>query len=211
VNTARVATAVSLSLIVGWALVLRTIGTADVYSVLGPYASACVVVSLGLRRSLARTSQDKPDRQFWRHLGLGLGLGVAMTAATYLFYALAESLVPTLRGQVAQLYAAANVDRVSVAIAWTVVAIIAEELLFRGLFFEGLCSVGLSRGAAGVIVLVAYVLVQIGSGSGVIALAAFVFGSFWTLERVLTKSLTAPLVSHFIWTMVVIHLYPLVR
>jgi membrane protease YdiL (CAAX protease family) len=163
---------------------------------------------MGLRSRLALTSQDKRETRWLRNLLVGAAVGVVMTAATYVAYPLAALAVPSLVPRVAQLYASAQVEHAAIAIAWTCMAIVAEELLFRGLLLEGLRSVGASRLMAGGISLACYLLVQIGSGSGIIALTAFVCGACWTVERIFTKSLTAAVVSHFIWTIVVIHLYP---
>lgn len=207
---ALLTTAVTVALVVGWAFVLRKIGDGDVYAVLGPYALLVVAVSLLLRRSLERTSQHETERFLARNLGVGVGLGIVMTVGTYAAYAIAERLVPSLRAQVAGLYAAAHTERVVAAFAWTTVSILAEELLFRGLLLESLRSAGVPKIAAAIGSLAAYVLVQIGSGSPVIAVAALVCGAFWTVERVLTKSLVASIFSHAIWTLVVIHVYPLV-
>lgn len=201
----------AIALVVGWGFVLRTIGSAEVYLVLGPYAFACAVASLALRGRLAHTSQHKREPRWLRNVLLGVALGVVMTVGTYVAYDVTESFIPSLRSHVTELYSAAHVELATVAIAWTVVAIFAEELLFRGLLFEGLRSAGLSRFAAAGLAVVAYFLVQIGSGSVVIALAALVCGVCWTVERIFTRSLTAPIVSHLIWTIVVIHLHPVVR
>ncbi|MEO8798461.1 MAG: CPBP family intramembrane glutamic endopeptidase [Polyangiaceae bacterium] len=209
-NRALLTTAVAAAMIGGWAFVLRKIGAGDVYAVLGPYALVVVVTSLILRRSLERTSQDKAETFLTMNVLVGAGLGVVMTIGTYAAYAVAERLLPSLRAQVAGLYAAAHTETVVAALAWTTVSIVAEELLFRGLLLESLRSAGAQKTVAALVSLAAYVLVQIGSGSWVIAAAALVCGAFWTVERVLTKSLVASIISHAIWTLVVIHVYPLV-
>ena len=206
----HLAIGVAVALIVGWALLLRKIGAGDVYALLGPYALVVVAISLFSRRFLDRTSQDKEETYLGMNLAIGAGLGVVMTLGTYAAYAIAERLVPSLRASVTDLYAAAHTETAVAAFAWTSASIVAEELLFRGLLYESIRTAGSKKRFAALASLAAYVLVQIGSGSIVVALAAFVCGAFWTLERVFTKSLVASIVSHAIWTLVVIHLYPVV-
>lgn len=51
-------------------------------------------------------------------------------------------------------------------------------------------------------------LAQLGTGSWVVGLVALVCGALWTLERVCTGSVLAALITHWLWTSIVIVLFP---
>ena len=84
---------------------------------------------------------------------------------------------------------------------------IAEEMLWRG-WLLALLERRVARGVALALSLVSYAAAQSASGSVVVVLAAVICGAIWLAERALTGSMVAPLVSHLVWTPVVIHFYP---
>ncbi|CAN5526366.1 hypothetical protein BH11MYX1_BH11MYX1_25040 [soil metagenome] len=191
--------ALCIAIVIGWPFALHRIREDDVYAFLGPYGAATVLVLLGLHG----VHVDK----LARGVAIGVAVGLAMTAGTYAAYAVVVRLVPGLASHVTELYAAAHSERIGPALAWTCVVICAEELLWRSALLEtGEAKFG--RLAAIAISLATYTAVQLGSGSWVVALAAFVCGAIWTAERVMTRTLVASLVSHLIWTVTVIHLLP---
>lgn len=194
---------VGLALVVGWGLTLRTIGTDDVYAYLGPYA----VLTIAAAALLVRGRQSETTRGWARNAGTGIAVGLVMTAGTYGAFAVLRRLIPSLEVHVIDLYGSSRTQSLGPALAWTLVILVAEELLWRELLLRaGHDSLALATRIA--LSLGTYVLVQVGSGSWVVALAALVCGAIWTTERVLTRSLLAPLLSHAIWTETVIHLYP---
>jgi membrane protease YdiL (CAAX protease family) len=191
-----------------WPFILSFFGKGNVYALMGPFAllviaAAALVVRKERLRLVAR-------RTWLRDLGIGVAVGVGMTAATYGAYAVAARLVPGLAGHVTSLYSAASTERVEIALAWTAVVAVAEELLWRGPFLD-LAAHRFGRRAAVAFFLATYTLAQLGSGSIIVMLAALICGAIWSIERITTHSIVAPIVSHLIWTLVVIHLIPVTR
>jgi membrane protease YdiL (CAAX protease family) len=186
-----------------WFVLLSHFGQGDVYAVMGPYACAVSAACFALRpRELSGALAIHR-----RAVLSGLAVGVLMTALTYPVFQLAVKIAPWLDGQVQALYHGARSTTLPKALAWVTAVMLAEELLFRGLWPLAL------RGVMGprkiyALALLAYSLAQLGSGSWIVALLAFVCGSAWTLLRVYTGSLLAPVIAHAIWTPVVILLYP---
>ena len=194
------------ALALAWPFVLSTFGRGDVYLWMGPYALLVIAVAFGLSRAAPLPKEHV--RRPLRDVVVGLVVGVVMTAGTYAAFAVCVRVVPALGPHVATLYASAQTESLGDALAWTCVVIVAEELLWRGAMLV-LLTRRMGRLAAGLLSLGIYTLAQGGSGSLVVMTAALVCGAFWTAERVFTTSLVAPLISHTIWTLTVIHLVPL--
>ena len=192
-------------LVLAWPIVLSRFGHDDVYRLLAPFAIfvTAVVLILGRReRVLPRETRD------WRRdIAIGIGGGVIMTAGTYAAYAVLSRLIPGLSGVVKGLYVTAGKESLVVALLSTIAAIIAEEMLWRGPLLRVL-ERRTSRALAIGISLATYTLAQVGSGSLIVALAALICGGIWSAERIWTRSIVAPLLSHLMWTLVVIHLIP---
>jgi membrane protease YdiL (CAAX protease family) len=118
-------------------------------------------------------------------------------------------LVPSLRTNVEYLYRAAATRTLSQSLPWVIVIVFAEEFLFRSALFEGLAR-RYPVVLAGALTVAAFAAAQMGTGSVIVVLMALVCGAIWTTERQLCRSLLAPLISHLIWTPVVILLRPVV-
>ncbi|MFT3923965.1 MAG: type II CAAX endopeptidase family protein [Myxococcales bacterium] len=186
-----------------WFLLMRQFGGADMYSVLGPYALAVSTV-LWLLRPHAIARWLAPST---RVVVVGLLVGLAMTLATYPAYRLAAGLIPGLEQQVSALYRSASTAPLHVELAWVCVIIVAEELLWRGALLEAL-ERKTSLAVAWSVCIGSYALAQLGTGAWVLGAIAAVCGLIWTVERKLTDSVLAPLISHLIWTPTVILLHP---
>ena len=143
-------------------------------------------------------------------MGIGVGVGAVMTAGTHGAYAIGVKLVPSLPLQVTVLYIHASTQSVLSALSWTLVILIAEEILWRGALLNVL-ERRVGRKGAIALSLATYTLAQAGAGSLIVALAALVCGAIWTAERVYTSSSLAPLISHTMWTLTVIHLVPVIQ
>ncbi len=191
------------SVIVGWLMLIRRFGEGDVYSVIGPYSCVVIAVSASLYSRAIRHWL----RPTWRAIWTGLAIGIGMTAATYAIFHLAVQIAPSLDQQVQQLYRGARTTTLAQALAWIVVAAIAEEVLFRGAWPATLRNYMPAPVAFGVS-LVTYAFAQSGTGSWIVMALALGCGVFWTLQRWYTGSLLSPLISHLIWTPTVILLYP---
>ena len=191
------------SLIVGWFLLIQYFEEGDVYGVMGPFACVVCVVCWAVNpRSFGTWMRVTP-----RAVVIGLGAGMAMTALTYPIFQVAASLVPSLDTQVEVLYAGARSTTLARALGWTIVIMLAEELLFRGSFPAALRPWLSELNSYGVSLLL-YALAQGGTGSWIVMAMALVCGTFWSILRVYTGTLVAPLIAHFIWTPTVIFLYP---
>lgn len=192
-----------LALMFVWSLLMQTFGGADVYAVMGPYALIVIALSWALAGKrltfLLRPRLDSVVR--------GAALGTLMTLGTYPTFRLALGWFPALGPQVESLYGAAHTSHRAWAALWVCALVLAEELLWRGVFLDALCARSTSR-AAFVVSVLSYALAQLGSGSGIVFLLALVCGSIWTLQRLRSDSLLGPLIAHLIWTETVIVLWP---
>lgn len=187
-----------------WGVLMRQFGGTDVYWLLGPYAAVVVLVGslVGRPRPVALLAPSL------RAVLWGVGCGALMIAATYPIYAAASAHFPALAPIVRSLYAATETSSLVVAMAWVSVIVLAEELLWRGVgMFELERQLGVY--GASVVSVSSYALAQLGTGSWVVGLVALVCGALWTLERVCTGSALAALITHWLWTSVVIVLCPL--
>jgi membrane protease YdiL (CAAX protease family) len=193
-----------VGLVAAWALLMRKFGGTDVYSLLGPYA-AVVVLSASL---LGRPRALDLLRPSLRGLGWGLGIGAAMVACTYPAYHLVAAQFPALRPVVASLYRATETTTLPEALAWVSVIVVAEETLWRGVGLHELTR-HMGRAPAALLSVTSYALAQLGTGSWIVGLVALVCGTLWTLERIWLDDLFAALVSHWLWTTLVILLFPL--
>jgi membrane protease YdiL (CAAX protease family) len=187
-----------------WAALMRKFGGTDVYSLLGPYA-AVVTLSAGL---VGRPRLRELFRPSLRELGWGVGVGAVMIACTYPAYRLAADLWPALRPIVGSLYRATETTSLAQALAWVSVIVVAEEALWRGVGLHELTRYT-GRVPAMALSVLTYALAQLGTGSWVVGLVALVCGLLWTVERVYLHSAFAALVSHWLWTTIVILLFPL--
>ena len=194
-----------IGLTVVWGFMMLQFGSQEIYPLVGSYAlfaSAAALLAFGpaLRATL---------RVDWRSVGIGLGVGVLMTLATYPVYRLTVQLVPALEPVVRGLYRTSHKEDLWTALAWVVVILSAEELLFRGAWLLAL-ERRWGRRAALATSVGLYVLAQACTGSLIVALLALTCGLVWTLERMFTGSVVAPWLSHLIWTPTVILLRPVV-
>lgn len=199
---------VGAALVVIWPILLSHFGGGDVYALLGPFALFVIgaVMLVGRREPIL----PRTGRLLARDLGIGLGVGVVMTVGTYASFALGERLWPPLAGHVGGLYRDAHKENLVFAILATLAAVVAEEILWRGPLL------GIVRRKVGVrgavaISLITYTLACSASRSVIVAVSAVVCGAIWLGERLYTRSIVAPLVSHLMWTTVVVHLLPVTR
>ena len=91
--------------------------------------------------------------------------------------------------------------RLSMAIA--LVGGIAEELFYRGALYTAL-----GRYHPALVSTVVYVAATLASGNLMLAFAAIVLGTVCALERRATGGVMAPILTHFVWTVVVLLALP---
>jgi len=91
--------------------------------------------------------------------------------------------------------------RLTMAIA--LIAAIAEELFYRGAFYTAM-----GRRYPVLISTVVYVVATLGSGNLMLGFAAIFLGTVCALERRATGGVLAPILTHFVWTLVVLLALP---
>ena len=202
-------------LVVAWPVVLLRFGNGDVYVPIGALALLVIAVVLVASRGASSKLFPRTVREWRRDIAIGVICGALMTGGTYALYAISERWIPALAESVHGLYsnagtANAGTASLTLALAATTMAIVAEELLWRGPLLR-LLERRTSRAIAIAISLGTYTLAQGGSGSGILMLAAFMCGAIWLTERLWTRSVVAPLLSHLMWTLIVVHLLPVTR
>lgn len=185
-----------------WYMLMGRFG-AGIYGLMGPFALGVgLLIGVVFRARLRDWLQ--PTR---RGVLAGLLVGAGMTLATYPLYAVACSIYPGLRVDVAVLYGATRETPLTESLPWVIAIIVAEELLWRGALLEALAR-RVSPHAAMALSVATYCVAQAGTGSWIVTLLALVCGTLWTLQRHLTHSLLSPLIAHLIWTPTVILLLP---
>jgi membrane protease YdiL (CAAX protease family) len=80
---------------------------------------------------------------------------------------------------------------------------IAEELFYRGALYTAL-----GRHHPLLISTAAYVVATMASGNPMLAFAAIILGTVCALERRATGGVLAPILTHFVWTLVVLLALP---
>jgi CAAX protease family protein len=91
--------------------------------------------------------------------------------------------------------------RLTLAIA--LVGGIAEELFYRGALYTAL-----GRYHPALVSTIVYVAVTLASGNPMLAFAAVILGTVCALERRATGGVLAPILTHFVWTLVVLLALP---
>jgi membrane protease YdiL (CAAX protease family) len=196
---------VLVALNVSWALVMARFGRGDIYWMVGLHALLVMAVVVAVRGASLRQASF-PRR---RDLVLGVVVGVIMTVATYGAFEVARTLVPSLSTHVTRLYRAAGTEAPAVALAWTLVILTAEELLWRGAWIDT-WTPRVGATAAAVSSVLAFAVTQLGSGSVIVAVLACTCGAIWTALRMHTGRVAPSLIAHAIWTPIVIVLFPVV-
>lgn len=145
-----------------------------------------------------------------RAIAGAIALAIFMVAATHLGYYLASHLWPALAIEVEGLYANIGPQAPPQAITVGLIAlvVVAEELLWRGVAIE-ICEQRFRPITTVVLCTVLYTIPQLIGGEWVLILAAISAGGVFSAQRVLTKELTGPLLTHIIWSACIFSLLPL--
>ena len=167
----------------------------------------------GLSLTLAATVHGRALRRSlrWRRrdVAFGVGGGILMAGATHLLYPLGKATAPGLAPDVAALYGELRAPPgVLAALPLLVLVVAAEEVIWRGLLIDAL-SLRRRLPAAVLASSLFYTLPQVGSGSAVLFGLAIVCGALWGAERVWTRSLLAPTLTHLVWNLLVFVAFPL--
>jgi membrane protease YdiL (CAAX protease family) len=196
---------VGIVAIAGWIACLTALRDGEVFSRLGLYSLVVILAVMltdgGNLRVLLRPSR--------RLLFIGFGSGLAMAGVTYLGYWLVIAVVPAVRPSVQQLFALFwQPPGPVLQLHWLLAIVVAEELLWRGLWPTLTDARRRPWLGAGVAV-VLYAIGQSGSGSPMVVALAVACGAVWTAQRMWTRSLWPPLLTHAIWNLLVLVWFPL--
>jgi membrane protease YdiL (CAAX protease family) len=143
-----------------------------------------------------------------RSVVTGLVVGIAMAAATWLLYPISIELVPSIGVEVPKLYALLRQPPGPVwAFPALVLVVTAEELVWRGLGID-VFSRHTSASTAVLLSAVLYTLPQVAFRSPLLVVVAFLCGVVWGALRVRSKGLTAALLAHLVWDLLVFVLFP---
>ena len=192
-----------VGLSIAWGALMSRFGNGPIYWIMGPYALAVCGLLLSARGHALRARL----RPSVANVALGVGIGLLMTACTYPAFALARQLFPELTHHVADLYRQSNDERLSVALTAVLIILSAEELLWRGAWYEAF-ALRIGPLKASLLAVASYAVTQLCSGSFIVCLLAIVCGAVWTAMRHYSRSLIPSLIAHAIWTPTVILLVP---
>ena len=133
---------------------------------------------------------------------LGVAPGVLSFGAFVVGAAIAKH-ISFLAGPVESLLDKADTGPVVAVLALALVNGVAEELFFRGVLVE---AIGGRRSA--VLSVIVYVGVTAVAGNTALTIAALVMGVVWAAERLFTNARTASIVTHVVWSTLMILLLP---
>lgn len=189
---------------IAWAAVLASFDRQEVIPPLAVCAGAILALLLWLDRGALLSTEHVSVRA----VAVGLSVGVLMTALTYPAYDLAVQLIPALEEAVRAEYSRTGLAGRYSVLPLLVVIDVAEEVLWRGSVLERMPAATDRRKV--LVSVGTYVACQAALGSWVVVVIAAGCGTIWVLERIHTRSLLAPLLSHLIWTLTVMVLHPVI-
>jgi hypothetical protein len=140
-------------------------------------------------------------------LVVGLASGLILYAGTRVFVAIADRWEPFRRHVVEKYQEAAEVPLKEALALSLLIMVPAEELFWRGLF-QARLDQSLPALAAGVWTWLAYVGVNLSSGSLPIIAGAVVGGALWAGLAVWSGGMLASISSHMLWTGLMLALPP---
>ena len=199
---ARVGAVVVATVAMTLGLALRDVVGVWLATGLGAAVAAMAVVAVDAKQLRAWLSVTRGT------LLVGLAAGLAMAVATHLVYAPVAEAFPVVEREVRGLYAVIDAPPGRIA-ALPILALVigAEEIVWRGEVMD-LLRPRVSAPTAVVVASLLYVIPQVGIGSWLLAAVALGCGLLWSALRVCTGSVTAPLVAHLVWDVVVFVLFP---
>ena len=169
---------------------------------------AAAVVSLVLLRRLPNPPTIRAEDVTGSSVIAGLAVGTAMAIATWTLYPPSAELVPAISREVPKLYALLRQPPGPLwAFPVLVLVVTAEEWVWRGLATRMFLR-RMGPTAAVVVAAVIYVFPQVAFRSPLLVVVAFLCGLVWGALRVWSRGLTAPLIAHLLWDLLVFVLFP---
>jgi membrane protease YdiL (CAAX protease family) len=176
---------------------------------LGPWNGMTVAMGLLLAASLAvRAVRARLVPTFGR-VALGLGAGAVLYGLTRVALVVFDAAWPGWTVQAGRISAWKEGHSTGFLLASLVMIVIAEEALWRGVvsrfMVERLGRVfGIVAGAT------LYAAAHVATMSPLLAIAAFACGIYWGLLADASDDLTAPIVSHLAWDIMIMFVVPVV-
>lgn len=133
-------------------------------------------------------------------LGIVVGLGLG---AVFAVGGLVARLIPGLREYVTAVLEFANHGALPLIVFITVINGVAEELFFRGALYTAL-----GDHYPAVISTVVYVAAVMAAGNPMLGFAAILLGAVCAYERRITGGVLAPVLTHFLWGLVMVLVLP---
>ena len=164
------------------------------------FGLAAVWVLAALGAGGVRTPVDRVN------LASDLLIGVALGALTFAVFLGGDEIgrrISFLAGPIHNILAKADAGALAAVLTLALVNAVAEEVFFRGVLMDALPD-----HIAPMVSVVVYVGVTAVGGNTALTVAALVMGAVFVAERVITRSLLAPIVTHIVWSTLVILLLP---
>ena len=185
---------------IGWRLVAT--GRAMVWRLMPVIFAVMGVAAVVVRRPVAATEVGDATA-----LAVGLASGLILYAGTRVFVVVADRWEPFRRHVVEKYQEAAEVPLKEALALSLLIMVPAEELFWRGLF-QARLDQSLPGLAAGAWAWLAYVGVNLASGSLPIIAGAVVGGALWVGLAVWSGGMLASISSHMLWTGLMLALPP---
>jgi uncharacterized protein len=183
------------TLVVGTGLLAATLRVprgSGSFTVLGLFVAATWIIGALVSGPIPiRPHRPAP----WRTVALpALGVGVASFLGFFVAYLVGQHL-PLVSSALDTLLAKADAGPRALVLAVALVNGVGEELFFRGALHAAIEPRRPALGAT-----VAYVAVTAATGNVALVVAAVVMGTIFSLERLSTGSVLAPIVTHLSWS-----------
>ena len=131
-----------------------------------------------------------------------------MTGATYVVFPLLTLIAPKLAGETRTLIHAFGQPGLGLGLLFLPFVVAGEEIVWRGSVY-GALERRLPWLATVLVGTALYALAHAAVGSTVLVLACLCAGLCWNIVRSWTGSLTATYITHLLWDVVVLVLFPL--
>jgi len=185
---------------IGWRLVAT--GRATVWRLMPAIFLVMGIAAVVVRRPVAATEVGNATA-----LAVGLASGLILYIGTRVFVAIADRWDPFRRHVVEKYQEAAEVPLTEALGLSLLIMVPAEELFWRGLF-QARLDQSLTALAAGAWTWLAYIGVNLSSGSLPIIAGAVVGGALWAGLAVWSGGMLASISSHMLWTGLMLALPP---
>lgn len=185
---------------IGWRLVATR--RAMVWRLMPVIFLVMGIAAVAVRRPVAATKVGNGTA-----FGVGLASGLILYLGTRVFVVIADRWEPFRRHVVEKYQEAAEVSLMEALALSLLIMVPAEELFWRGLF-QARLDQSLPALAAGAWTWLAYVGVNLASGSLPIIAGAVVGGALWAGLAVWSGGMLASVSSHMLWTGLMLALPP---